>query len=79
MLPPSLDRSVDSSPQALAIILRTTLSILDSYAPRVRESNSLRDLERALICAISDLKRADATGSDRVDDETLAGLKRRGI
>jgi len=50
----------DPSGHELAVVLQTTLSLLDSYyAPCVRESNSLRDLERALICAISDLKRTD--------------------
>ena len=72
MLPSSLNSSVDSSANSLAIILRTTLSVLDSYAPRVRESNSLRDLERALICALADLKRADATEGDRVVPGTIA-------
>ena len=50
---------VDSPAHELAVILRTTLSLLDSYASRDRESSSLRDLERALICAISDLKRVE--------------------
>jgi len=72
MPPSSLDPRVNSSANSLAVILRTTLSVLDSYAPRVRESNSLRDLERALICALADLKRADATESDRVVSGTVA-------
>ena len=59
-MPPSVNSSTDSPAHELAVILRTTLSLLDSYASSVRESSSLRDLERALICAISDLKRVES-------------------
>jgi hypothetical protein len=62
---------VPNDSQALAVVLRTTLSLLDSYAPSVRESSSLRDLERALICAISDLKRVDARARERMVHGTM--------
>ena len=67
----SSDIPNDSPAQSLAVALRTTLSLLDSYAPRVRDSNSLRDLERALICAISDLKRDSAREHVHTAYETL--------
>ena len=67
----SLDHPGDCTAQSLAVVLRTTLSLLDSYAPRVRDSSSLRDLERALICAISDLKRDNAREHEHRAHETL--------
>jgi hypothetical protein len=67
----ALSSDVPNDSQALAVVLRTTLSLLDSYAPCVRESNSLRDLERALICAISDLKRVDARERERMGQGTM--------
>ena len=67
----SLDHPGDSPAQSLAVVLRTTLSLLDSYPPHIRDSSSLRDLERALICAISDLKRDSAREHERRVHETL--------
>jgi hypothetical protein len=65
------DQPGDSPAQSLAVVLCTTLSLLDSYAPHIRDSSSLRDLERALICAISDLKRGNAREHEHKVHETL--------
>jgi hypothetical protein len=56
MLPQSV-RTVDQSPaRTLDIILRNTLSLVECYGPRVRESTTLNDLKFAFRSTIAELQ-----------------------
>ena len=43
----------------LQVILRATLSLLKDHTPYITEDGSLRNLELALVCAITDLERVE--------------------
>jgi len=65
MLPQSVG-VVDQSPaRILDIILRSTLSLVECYGPRVHESTTLNDLKVAFRSTIAELQRIDAIERER--------------
>jgi hypothetical protein len=59
MLPPAA-RVIDPSPaRTLDIILRSSLSLVESYGSRVRESTTLSDLKRAFQSTIAELQKIE--------------------
>lgn len=54
----SFSEFTDQSPgESVALLLRTTLSLLRSYAPGVRQAAALRELEHHMRQTIDDLER----------------------
>ena len=57
MTGPSISELTYHSPaESVAILLRTTLSLLQSYAPGIRQEASLRELEHLMRRTIDDLE-----------------------
>ena len=52
--------------QALAMILRVTRSLVESYGPSIPDFNTLGDFERSLGCSIDELEQIAACETDRV-------------
>jgi hypothetical protein len=61
MLPPSIDQS---PARTLDIILRSTLSLVECYGPRVHESTTLNDLKFAFRSTIAELQMIEAVESE---------------
>jgi hypothetical protein len=56
MLPSTLRVNGQSPARALDVILRSSLSLVESYGARVHESKTLSDLKRAFQCTIAELE-----------------------
>ena len=48
----------------LQVVLRTTLSLLKNQTPYIVEDGSLRNLELAIMCAITDLEQVELRKQD---------------
>ena len=56
MLPPPVRVNGQSPARALDVILRSSLSLVESYGACVHESKTLSDLKRAFQCTIAELE-----------------------
>lgn len=62
---------VDESPaRILDVILRSTLSLVECYGPRVHESTTLNDLKVAFRSTIAELQTIDAVERERARQAT---------
>jgi hypothetical protein len=68
-------RAVGQSPaRTLDIILRSTLSLVECYGPRILESTTLNDLKFAFRSTIAELQMIEAIEQERALHETERSL-----